>query len=211
MKNSSKYMTRITGSLMVAGLLAAGHAIAADSSLSSKATSFIKEAAQGNRAEITTAQLALQKAQSPEVKNLAQMLQQDHQQSQEKLQNIAQTHGLPFDQTPGWSERRTESKLEKLTGAEFDQQYTKDMLEDHVADIKKFQKAAQNIEDADVKQYAQDTLPHLQTHLQHAEAAAKAVGVDDATISSITKGLPAMGGTGENQESGQGMGQQNKY
>jgi hypothetical protein len=102
--------------------------------------------------------------------------------------------------------------LEKLNGADFDQQYAKDMLEDHVTDIKKFQKASQQIQDTDVKEYAQTCLPVLQRHLQHAEAAAKAVGVDESTISSITKRLPgAVGGAGENQESGRGASQHQPY
>jgi putative membrane protein len=222
MKYSAKYIiTRITGGLIVAGLLAASRAGAADttinangnanSSLSSKGSSFVKEAAAGNQAEIALAQLAQQKAQNPEVKNLAEMLQKEHQQSQQKLQTIAQTHGLTLDTEPGWSQKRTQSKLEKLTGAEFDQQYAKDMLEDHVTDIKKYQKAAQNIEDADVKQYAQETLGHLQTHLQHAESAARSAGVDQSTITSLTKNMPAgIGGAGENQETGRGAGQQHQ-
>ncbi len=216
MKYSNKYinMTRITGGLIIAGLLAINRAGAADTTatpLSSKGASFVKEAAAGNQAEIALAQLAQQKAQNPEIKNLAQMLQEDHQKAQEKLQTIAQAHGITLDTDPGWSQRRAQSKLEKLNGAEFDQQYAKDMLEDHVTDIKKFQKASQSIEDADVKQYAQEMLPHLETHLQHAESAAKSAGVEQSTITSITKDVPAgIGGTGENQESSHGASQQQK-
>jgi putative membrane protein len=214
MKYSAKYITHLTGGLIIAGLLAAGSAGAADTtmgnstqtSLSSKGSSFVKEASAGNQSEIALAQIAQQKAQNPEIKNLAQMLQQDHQKAQEKLQTIAQTHGMTLDQSPGWTQKRAQSKLEKLSGAEFDQQYAKDMLEDHVTDIKKFQKASQNVEDTDVKQYAQECLPTLQTHLQHAESAAKSAGVDESTIASITKSLPAgVGGTGENQESTRGQ------
>jgi len=212
MKYSTKYITQFAGSLIVAGLMAAGRAGAADTtgnSLSSKGSSFVKEASEGNQSEIALAQLAQQKAQNPEIKSLAQMIQQDHQQAQEKLQTIAQAHGLTLDTTSTWSQRRAQSKLEKLSGAEFDQQYAKDMLEDHVTDIKKFQKASQNIEDSDVKQYAQDCLPKLQTHLQHAESAAKSAGVDASTVTSITKNMPAgIGGSGDNQESSRGAGQQ---
>jgi putative membrane protein len=176
--------------------------------LSSKGSSFVKEASAGNQSEVALAQLAQQKAQNPEIKNLAQLIQQDHQQAQEKLQTIAQAHGITLDQSPSWTQKRAQSKLEKLSGAEFDQQYAKDMLEDHVTDIKKFQKASENIQDGDVKQYAQECLPKLQAHLQHAESAAKSAGVDESTIASITKSLPAgVGGTGENQESTRGAGQ----
>lgn len=214
MKYSTTYLTRITGGLIVAGLLAASRAGAADTagnSLSSKGASFVKEASAGNLSEIALAQLAQQKAQSPEIKNLAQMIQQDHQQAQEKLQTIALAHGLTLDTSSTWTQRRAQSKLEKLNGAEFDQQYAKDMLEDHVTDIKKFQKASQAVEDSDVKQYAQQTLPTLQTHLQHSESAAKSVGVDQATITSLTKNMPAdIGGTGENQETGRGAATEQK-
>jgi putative membrane protein len=217
MKYSSKNIACMAGSLIVAGLLAAGSVSAADtttgstdnSKLSSKGASFVKEASAGNQSEIALARLAQTKAQNSEVKNLAQMLQQDHQQAQEKLQSIAQAHGIQLDSTPSFSQRRTQAKLEKLSGADFDQQYAKDMLEDHAADIKKFQKASETIEDADVKQYAAENLPKLQTHLQHAESAAKSAGVDQSTISSYTKNVPgAVGGTGENSESSRGAGQQ---
>lgn len=212
MKQSSKFMSRMAGGLIVAGLLAATRVGAADTSLSSKASEFVKEASQANMAEISLAQLAQQKSQSSDVKNLAQMIQRDHQQAEAKLQTIAQAHGMTLDQNPSWSQRRSQEKLEKLTGADFDQQYTKDMLEGHVANIKKFQKASQKIEDTDVKQYAQDCLPTLQAHLNHTEVAARAVGVDQATITSITKDLPpAVGGTSEKQENGQGTGKSEPY
>src|SRR5579862_2856158 len=137
MKYTIKYLKNIVGGFIIAGSLGAGHVIAADTSaISSKASDFIKDASLGNQSEITMAELAQQKSQNSDVKDLAQMLQQDHQQAQAKLQNIAQAHGVALDQTPGWSQRRAQSKLEKLSGADFDQQYAKDMLEDHVTDIK---------------------------------------------------------------------------
>jgi putative membrane protein len=213
MKYSTKNITCIAGSLMIAGLLAASAADVTtgntdNAKLSSKGASFVKEASAGNQSEIALAQLAQSKAQNPEVKNLAEMIQKDHQQAQEKLQTIAQAHNVTLDTTPSWTQRRAQSKLEKLSGAEFDQQYAKDMLEDHAADIKKFEKASQNIEDSDVKQYAQEILPKLQAHLQHTAAAAKSAGVDQSTISSYTKDMPgAVGGTKDNNESIRGAGQ----
>jgi putative membrane protein len=212
-------ITRITGTLIVAGLLAAGRAGAADttigttdnSKLSSKGASFVKEASAANQSEIALAQVAQQKAQNAEVKNLAQMIEKDHQQAQQKLQTIAQAHSITLDNSPSWTQKRAQSKLEKLTGAEFDQQYTKDMLEDHSTDIKKFEKASQSIEDSDVKQYAQECLPKLQAHLQQAATAAKSAGVDASTVSSYTKNIPgAVGGAGENSESSRGAGQQQR-
>lgn len=207
MKYSAKIFARVGGSFIVAGFLAAGHAGAADSSLSHAAKSFINEASEGNQGEIAMAQLAQQKSENPQVKQLAQMIQKDHQQAQKKLQTIAQAHGVTLDQGLTFSQKRAQAKLEKLTGSDFDQQYTKNMLEDHVTDLNKFQKASEKIQEEDVRQYALQTIPKLQEHLQHTEVVAKAVGVDPATISSITSKAPAMGGAGENQEKGRGAGQ----
>lgn len=205
-----KYSTRnFAAGLVLAGLLAAGRAAAADTSLSHEATSFIKEASEGNQGEIAMAQLAQQKSQNPEIKQLAEIVQNDHLQAQEKLQTIAATHNVTLNQGLTYSQKRSQAKLEKLSGTDFDQQYAKDMLENHANDLKKFQKASEKIQEADVKQYAEDNIPKLQEHLKKAETAAKAVGVNPATISSYTSKAPAMGGTGEqNQEQhGQGTGQ----
>src|SRR6185312_3755996 len=127
MKYSAKNIACIAGSFMIAGLLAASAGDTTtgntdNAKLSSKGASFIKEASAGNQSEIALAQLAQTKAQNPEIKSVAEMLQKDHQQAQEKLQTVAQAHGVTLDTTPSWTARRTQSKLEKLSGAEFDQQ-----------------------------------------------------------------------------------------
>jgi putative membrane protein len=207
MKYPARNLARIASGLLIAGFLAADRAFAADTSLSHEATSFIKEASEGNQGEIALARLAQEKSQNPEIKQLARMIQSDHQQAQDKLQTIAQAHGVALDQGLTRSQKRSQAKLEKLSGADFDQQYAKEMLEGHVANLNKFQKASENLQETDVKQYALDTIPKLQEHLQKTESAAKAVGVDPGTISSITSKAPAMGGTGEQnqQESGKGM------
>src|SRR5690348_14024852 len=110
MKYSAKNIACIAGSFMIAGLLAA---TAADtttgttdnsSKLSSKGAGFVKEASAGNQSEIALAQLAQTKAQNPEIKNLAEMIQKDHQQAQEKLQTIAQAHGITLDDKPTWTQ-----------------------------------------------------------------------------------------------------------
>lgn len=206
MKYSTHHLTRIGAGLVIAGLLVAVRAGAADTSLSRGATDFVKDASDANHAEISMAQLAEQKAQNPEIKNLAQMIANDHQMNENKLEKIAQADGVALPQGLTWSEKRQEGKLDKLTGADFDQQYAKDMLEDHVTDLNKFQKASEKIQDPQVKQYAEDTLPVLQKHLEHAETAAKAVGVDPSTISSITSKAPAIGGTAEPLQRGTGQG-----
>ena len=65
-------------------------------------------------------------------------------------------------------EQKRADKLSKLSGADFDRAYMKDMVEDHVKDVAMFEKEAKNGKDADVKAFADKTLPTLREHLQMA-------------------------------------------
>ncbi len=57
-------------------------------------------------------------------------------------------------------------KLSKLKGADFDKEYIKMMVEDHIKDVTAFEATANNGVDADVKAFAAKTLPTLRMHLQ---------------------------------------------
>ncbi len=62
--------------------------------------------------------------------------------------------------------RRTHRRLSKMRGAEFDRAYMRDMVEDHEKDVKKFRQEAEHANDADLKGFAQQTLPVLEQHLE---------------------------------------------
>lgn len=162
--------------------------------VSHRAKEFIKDAEQANSAEIAFSQVAQSRAQNSDVKQLAQMMVTDHQACNQKVQAIAQAHGLAFDQSLDWINQHEVNRLQKADEGSFDKDYTKLMLKDHVKAIKMFQKAADDIQEPDVKEFAANTLPTLRNHLRHAEDAARAIGLDDSTVNSIVKDLP-QGGT----------------
>lgn len=165
------------------------------------AKSFLKEAVEGNLAEVALAEVAARKAQNPQVKQLAQMLQQDHRKANQQLEPIAQAHGISMNQSLEAKHQKKLDRFQQLSGSEFDKEYTKDMLKDHQKDIAKYERAAQQIQESDVQQYAQTTLPKLRQHLQHAQQAALAAGIDQSTITSILNKSPeSVGGTSEQQE-----------
>ncbi|MEY2466291.1 MAG: putative rane protein [Verrucomicrobiota bacterium] len=222
MKKTTIILTRLFAAGMVAtGILVTAHAAdttitagatttdsTTASATSHRASAFIKDANQGNRAEIALAELAQQKSQNADIKQLAEQLRDDHRQADQKLQAIAQAHGVTLDQELGWTQKHQQTKLEKLSGAEFDKAYATAMLKDHHDDIAKFQKASQDIQEADVKQFAQEILPKLQAHLQQAEKAARSAGVDQSTITSYTKDSSSMGGAADKSQKESGSSQQ---
>jgi putative membrane protein len=176
-----------------------------------KSSTFIKETAAGNHKEVTLAELAASKSQNEEIKALAEHIKKDHSEANTKLKSIAEKHGVIINQTGDSKQQRGLARFQNLSGAQFDQEFAKEMLRDHQKTITRFEQTAKEASDSDVQEYAQQTLPKLRQHLQHAKTAAKAVGVDEKTISSLTRGTPeGVGGTGDEEKSETGRGQDKK-
>ncbi len=133
--------------------------------------SFVEKASQGGVAEVQLGKLAAQKAQSPDVKKFGERMVKDHGAANEKLTTIASQKGIAGATEMDSSSKREYDKLSKLSGAEFDREYMKTMVSDHKKDIKEFQSEAKSGKDADVKNFAQSTLPTLEDHLKQAESA----------------------------------------
>jgi putative membrane protein len=160
-------------------------------SASDVAQEFVKEATLATQTEIALAKVAENKAQKTKVKELAQKLRADHQRSYEELQAIAQAHGIATNSSQEAINRDDVDQLQKAKDADFDKEYTKLMVKNHVKSIRIFDKASTEISEPDIKHYAQNTLPALRMHLLRSEEAARFVGVDEATISSYLKDLPS--------------------
>ena len=132
---------------------------------------FIKEAMQGDLAEVNMGKLAQEKAQSEGVKDFGKMLEEDHGKHSQNVQGKAQELGVTPPQEPSTTQKSMYDRLSKLSGAQFDQQFVKAMVTDHKEDIAKYEKEAKS--KGPLADFAKDTLPTLQHHLQTAETLAK--------------------------------------
>lgn len=137
--------------------------------LDSKDYKFATEAVRANTEEITLGQLAAQKASSTAVQQFAQRMVQDHTKANQQLTQIVSQKGATLPATTTTGEERESDRLAKLSGADFDKAYMSRMVKDHKKDVKEFQKAANDAQDPDIKNFAATTLPTLQEHLQMAE------------------------------------------
>jgi len=136
------------------------------STLSSADREFITHAATDGQKEIALAQLAEQKGVSPSVKALAQRIHKDHMQADQELKSLAQSKSVAL---PAAGDHKAEiAKLEK--DANFDHTYASLMVTDHKKAIALFERAS-NSKDADVKMFADKTLPALREHLKLAQEA----------------------------------------
>jgi putative membrane protein len=172
--------------------LSVGLALAADSKMnSSKLASgdsdFIKEAAQGGMMEVQLGKAAQEKAASEKVKDFGKRMEQDHSKANDELKKIASDKGVQLSSDLDKKHKSKVDKLTKLSGAEFDRQYMRDMVSDHKDDIKKFQNEADKGKDADLKKFASQTLPTLKEHLQLAESTTDAVKSSGKSTKSTNK------------------------
>ena len=117
-------------------------------------------------AEIQLASLALTRAQNPEVRNFAQQMIVDHSKASDELKPIAAKKSLTLPLELNNAHRLLSAQLAKMSGAEFEREYVKAMVEDHEKDVQAFQAQAGAGTDAEVKEFAAKTLPTLQSHLQ---------------------------------------------
>jgi putative membrane protein len=139
--------------------------------LTSSDQEFATNAVKGGVAEIKLGQLAVAKAQAPEVKQFGQRMIDDHSAANDKLTKLAAQKGMQPAQETDAAAQREYVKLDKLPGARFDQEYMSQMVSDHQKDIKEFQQAAQTAKDPDIKSFAHSTLPILLDHLLNAKTA----------------------------------------
>ena len=126
---------------------------------------FAVAAATDGMAEVELGRLALQKAVNSQVKDFGTMMVSDHSKANADLKGLAQSKGITLPATLDNGEQQIKEILSGKSGADFDKAYVEDMIEDHQKDIKDFQDAIAILKDADLKAFAQKTLPTLKMHL----------------------------------------------
>ena len=128
------------------------------------ADDFIETASSSGVAEIQSAQLALEKATSPQIKDYAQQMIDEHGSANAKLKALADKKGLEVESEPGMISQARAQILKMHDGASFDEAYLDNQVEAHQKTISLFERAAQS-DDADIRSYAEETLPALKQHL----------------------------------------------
>ena len=138
---------------------------------------FVQKAAISDIFEIETGQLAQQKAANNDYKHFGQMIREDHSKASDQIKGMAKE--LPGLQLPAALDAAHKQKLDKLqslSGAQFEEQFKKDQVAGHQDAVKLFEGYAEKGDHPALKKFAQDTLPKLKQHLQHAQSLPDAGG-----------------------------------
>jgi putative membrane protein len=144
-------------------------AMGMESSLDNNTRDFVIEAASGGMMEVELGQLAQQQATHQRVKEFGAMMVRDHSQANNELKAaVSGKANIPATLTD--KHQRHINNLREKTGAEFDKDYIKMMVDDHEADIKKFEDIAKETNDPSVREFASKQIPTLKKHLSEAKS-----------------------------------------
>lgn len=133
--------------------------------------SFLEKAAKSGIKEVEISQGTLDHLNNPQVKSFAQMMVSDHSQANQELMALAARKGVTL---PSKEYKYEEKWSKKATDKDLDEDYIKQMVDDHEDAVKLFEKAAKS-DDADIAAFAQKTLPTLEHHLTMARDLKKMV------------------------------------
>ncbi len=152
----------------LASVLALSGVHAQESKQSRASDIFMKQAIQGDMAEIQMGKLAQEKGGDQQVKDFGQTLVNDHQQNLDKAKSLAEKIGMTPPDAVSAEQKAAYNKLSKLSGRQFDREFAQRAVQDHKKDVKEYERESKK--SGDVANFAQGALPVLKKHLEIAES-----------------------------------------
>jgi len=131
---------------------------------------FMQMAANSDAFEIQSSELAAQRAASQQVKDFAQMMVRDHTQTTQELTAFAQQNSMmaPTPQLDATLQGRLDS-LRGQSGQSFDDAYLDAQVAAHEQAVQTFENYVANAQPGGLRDWANQTLPKLRTHLTQAQ------------------------------------------
>lgn len=123
------------------------------------------DAYSSNLFEVRVSENASLNATTPEVKNLAMMLVEKHNQMNQEVQALATKKqvSLPTDLTD--DQKNDIEKLAQKRGVEYDKAYTEKMKEKHEDAIRTYEKIADKCDDPEIRDWAAKNVTEVRSHL----------------------------------------------
>ncbi len=133
---------------------------------------FIQTAAQGGMNEIQTSQLAETTSHSAAIKAFGEKMISDHTANDDQLKQLVTAKGGTVPTTLNDDQQAMLTKLQGEHGRKFDHDYLQGQIMGHEAVLAAFQTEASSGTDPDLKNFATQTIPTIQMHLDRAKALA---------------------------------------
>jgi putative membrane protein len=144
---------------------------------SDKDKSFLKEATEGNLAEIKMAELTIKTTKNPTIKAFAEQMVTDHQALIESSKPVAMKAGVTPPTTTSAKAEAVYLKLKVLTGETYDKSYVKAMVADHHEDLKMMKDENASTANPDMKKLSAHATEVVAMHSQKIDSIAAKMGL----------------------------------
>ena len=138
---------------------------------------FVKTVLERALAEVQLGQLAQQKSESADVKQLGQKMVENQTAFDEQFKTLAKLLEISPPKAPSKKDSQLIARLTGLSGAQFDEEYLKAVAKDNRQNAQDFQSESQKAEDPDLLRATQEDVPVISKYSQVIDAAASAHNV----------------------------------
>lgn len=135
---------------------------------------FVMKASMGNTAEVDAGTAAAAKATDQGIKDYGNMMIADYGMAQTNLKRLADSLNMSAPDSLDAAHMQMKQMLANATGRQFDSLYIHGQIADHQTTISLFENEVSNGRNTALRQMAQQLLPSLNMHLQHADSLAAA-------------------------------------
>jgi putative membrane protein len=127
---------------------------------------FAMQAAEGGMTEVKAGELAVKQGTAAAVKSLGKMMVTDHTKANNELKKIAAKNNIVLPTAIPADKQQKLDAIAALKGADFDKAFVDMMEEGHTNTIALFMTEASKGTNADLKAFADKTLPVLNHHME---------------------------------------------
>lgn len=141
-------------------------------------SAYVPGAAMGDMYEIQAADIALERSQNAQVKELAQMIKTDHSAASANLKTVA-AQAAPDVAIPTTLDERRQGMLDNLRSAsasDFDKTYVDQQVAAHQEAVTLHRGFADNGDTPSLAEHARTVLPKIESHLAKAQQLQSALG-----------------------------------
>jgi len=139
---------------------------------------FVRDISADHHLEIDLGQLAQKKGRSSAVKQFGQRMVADYTTMENRWVSMASNNGMKLKPGYGKLHRKKLTRLQKLSGNEFDREYMKTEIKNHQDYLEYFQKEGRGANSASVRNQVGSDLPLMEQHLSLAKQVGQEVGVN---------------------------------
>jgi putative membrane protein len=137
---------------------------------------FLQQAAAFSLHQIDLGNLAQTNSTNPDVQAFGAKLVEDNTASFQSATDLANSLGVAVPTAESKVDRRTDQKLARLSGSNFDAAFVDEVIRDHTGEIQTFENQAIRSGNADVRAFARGELPVLMDDLVTALELRESVG-----------------------------------